>query len=155
MEPPPKRAGVSKAAVGQMRATNDLEANFETCSTLARAAASQGCSILFLPECFAYIGMAGIDALAVMEPLDGPLMARYGQLAKDTGVWLSLGAFGRRADGSRYNTRPRGLDGDVRASCRKIHLFDVDIPNGPVLMESKAAPRRPSSRLIGRWGGLA
>ena len=142
MEPPPKRAGVSKAAVGQMRATNDLEANFETCSTLARAAASQGCSILFLPECFAYIGMAGIDALAVMEPLDGPLMARYRQLAKDTGVWLSLGGFpetGPDAD-HRYNTHVLvDSDGDVRASYRKIHLFDVDIPNGPVLMESKTA----------------
>ena len=142
MEPPPKRAGVSKAAVGQMRATNDLEANFETCSTLARAAASQGCSILFLPECFAYIGMAGNDALAVMEPLDGPLMARYRQLAKDTGVWLSLGGFpetGPDAD-HRYNTHVLvDSDGDVRASYRKIHLFDVDIPNGPVLMESKTA----------------
>ena len=142
MEPPPKRAGVSKAAVGQMRATNDLEANFETCSTLASAAASQGCSILFLPECFAYIGMAGNDALAVMEPLDGPLMARYRQLAKDTGVWLSLGGFpetGPDAD-HRYNTHVLvDSDGDVRASYRKIHLFDVDIPNGPVLMESKTA----------------
>ena len=89
-----------------MRATNDVEANFETCSTLASAAASQGCSILFLPECFAYIGIAGNDALAVMEPLDGPLMARYRQLAKDTGVWLSLGGFpetGPDAD-HRYNT---------------------------------------------------
>ena len=142
MEPPPKRAGVSKAAVGQMRATNDLEANFETCSTLASAAASQGCSILFLPECFAYIGIAGNDALAVMEPLDGPLMARYRQLAKDTGVWLSLGGFpetGPDAD-HRYNTHVLvDSDGDVRASYRKIHLFDVDIPNGPVLMESKTA----------------
>lgn len=125
-----------------MRATNDVEANFETCSTLARAAASQGCSILFLPECFAYIGIAGNDALAVMEPLDGPLMARYRQLAKDTGVWLSLGGFpetGPDAD-HRYNTHVLvDSDGDVRASYRKIHLFDVDIPNGPVLMESKTA----------------
>ena len=119
-----------------------MEANFETCSTLASAAASQGCSILFLPECFAYIGIAGNDALAVMEPLDGPLMARYRQLAKDTGVWLSLGGFpetGPDAD-HRYNTHVLvDSDGDVRASYRKIHLFDVDIPNGPVLMESKTA----------------
>ena len=125
-----------------MRATNDVEANFETCSTLASAAASQGCSILFLPECFAYIGIAGNDALAVMEPLDGPLMARYRQLAKDTGVWLSLGGFpetGPDAD-HRYNTHVLvNSDGDVCASYRKIHLFDVDIPNGPVLMESKTA----------------
>jgi hypothetical protein len=45
-----------------------------------------------LPECFAFIGVAGTDALAVMEPLDGPLMARYRQLAKEHSIWLSLGA---------------------------------------------------------------
>ena len=142
MDPPPRRDGVSKAAVGQMTATNDLDANFQTCSTLAKEASSQGCSILFLPECFAYIGIAGTDALAVMEPLDGPLMGRYRALAKDTGVWLSLGGFaetGPDAD-HRYNTHVLlDSDGEIRASYRKIHLFDVDIPNGPLLMESKTA----------------
>jgi predicted amidohydrolase len=27
--------------------------------------------------------------------------------------------------------------GDIVASYRKVHLFDVDVPNGPVLMESR------------------
>lgn len=29
--------------------------------------------------------------------------------------------------------------GEIKASYRKIHLFDVNIPNGPLLMESKTA----------------
>ena len=40
--------------------------------------------MLFLPECFAFIGVKGTDALAVMEPLDGPLLGRYRELAADT-----------------------------------------------------------------------
>ena len=81
-------------------------------------------------------------------------MARYRQLAKDTGVWLSLGLSGDGTDADhRYNTHVLvDSDGDVRASYGKIHLFDVDIPNGPVLMESKtASPGDASaSRLIRR-----
>ncbi len=30
-----------------------------------------------------------------------------------------------------------GAQGDLVASYRKVHLFDVDVPNGPVLMESR------------------
>ena len=46
--------------------------------------------------------------------------------------------------------------GKIKASYRKIHLFDVDIPNGPLLMESKtAAPGRDivaADSPIGRLG---
>ena len=88
---PPPRGGKARAAVGQMTATDDVETNFATCARLAKEAADAGCAILMLPECFAFIGVAGTDALRVMEPLDGPLMGRYRQLARDCGIWLSLG----------------------------------------------------------------
>lgn len=39
----------AKAAVGQMTATNDVDANFAVCSALAEEAAAQGCAILMLP----------------------------------------------------------------------------------------------------------
>lgn len=100
----PTSARKAKAAVGQMTATNDIEANFNTCAALVKEAAIQGCAILMLPECFAYIGVAGTDALAVMEPLDGPLMARYRQLAKEHNIWLSLGARGRLQNPSKRST---------------------------------------------------
>lgn len=36
-----------------------------------------------------------------------------------------------------------GGTGNLLAAYRKIHLFDVDVPDGPVLMESKTtAPGR-------------
>ena len=60
------KPSVAKVAVGQMCATSDLDKNYETCAALARDAAAQGCKLLCLPECFAYIGIAGTDALAVM-----------------------------------------------------------------------------------------
>ena len=28
--------------------------------------------------------------------------------------------------------------GEIKAAYRKVHLFDVDVPNGPILMESRS-----------------
>ena len=36
--------------------------------------------------------------------------------------------------------------GEIKAAYRKVHLFDVDVPNGPILMESRStAPGREVS----------
>ncbi len=48
----------ARVAVAQMTSTGDQSANFIVCSQLAREAARQGCSMLFLPECCSFIGHA-------------------------------------------------------------------------------------------------
>jgi predicted amidohydrolase len=123
-----------------MTAVGDKRANYETCAKLARAAAAQGAKMLFLPECFSFIGAAPAESLSQAEPLEGPTMAKYRELARETGLYLSLGGFqetGPDAD-HLYNCHVLlGADGATKAWYRKIHLFDVDVPNGPVLMESR------------------
>ncbi|KAF6254735.1 carbon-nitrogen hydrolase [Scenedesmus sp. NREL 46B-D3] len=167
-----------KVAVAQMTSVGDQLANFNTCKQLAEQAAAAGCSMLFLPECFSFIGAsqpevraaltcqgphsaaaaataaaaaaaAALGSLSKAEPLDGPAMARYRQLARDTGLWLSLGGFQEMGPDLQhlYNAHVV-LDaaGSTAASYRKVHLFDVDVPNGPVLMESRTtAPGDKSS----------
>ena len=49
--------------------------------------------MLFLPECFNFIGNHWSETVAQAEPLDGPALARYRALARATGLWLSLGGF--------------------------------------------------------------
>ena len=135
---------VPRIAVGQMCASSDVEKNFEVVADLCSQAKDRGCSMLFLPECFAFIGVKGTDALAVMEPLNGPLLGRYRELAAKHGLWLSLGGFAEQGPDCdrRFNAHIIVNDaGEIRASYRKIHLFDVDMGdvNGPVLMESRSA----------------
>ena len=135
---------VPRIAVGQMCASSDVEKNFEVVADLCSQAKDRGCSMLFLPECFAFIGVKGTDALAVMEPLNGPLLGRYRELAAKHGLWLSLGGFAEQGPDRdrRFNAHIIVNDaGEIRASYRKIHLFDVDMGdvNGPVLMESRTA----------------
>ena len=103
-------------------------------------AAAAGAKVLFLPENFSFLGRAFTESLAVAEPLSGPLMAQYCQLARDTGLWLSLGGFQEVGPDPEhlYNCHVVvNAEGEQVAAYRKIHLFNVDVPNGPVLMESR------------------
>jgi hypothetical protein len=111
-----------KLAVAQMCSTADVEANFATCERLAHRAAAAGAALLALPECCTFLGERDTDAVAVAEPLHGPLMARFGRLARDTGLWLSLGGVpeAAAAPGRRYNTHVViSAAGEVAASYRK------------------------------------
>jgi hypothetical protein len=57
------------------------------------AKAAHAC-MLFLPECFSFIGTSQPESLAKAEPLEGPVMGRYRQLARCVsgcvGVCLAL-----------------------------------------------------------------
>jgi predicted amidohydrolase len=130
-----------KVAVSQMTSTSDVEANFAACVRLARSAADAGAALLCLPECCTFLGERDTDALGVAEALDnGPLLARFGALARDTGLWLSLGGVPEAVpqnSGRRYNTHVLlSAAGAVAASYRKVHLFDVDYPGRVTLKES-------------------
>ncbi|KAG1670964.1 hypothetical protein FOA52_011399 [Chlamydomonas sp. UWO 241] len=129
-----------RIAVGQMTAVGDHTANLATCARLAQEAAAAGCTMLFLPECFAFIGASAGESLAQAQPLDGPLMKSYCKLARQHNLWLSLGGFQEVGPDSQhlYNTHVVvDSSGEVMARYRKIHLFDVDVPQGPILMESR------------------
>lgn len=46
---------------------------------------------IFLPECCDYVGTNRDETLALAETLTGDTVTFYKQLAKQNGVWLSLG----------------------------------------------------------------
>ncbi|PSC76452.1 nitrilase 2 [Micractinium conductrix] len=98
--------------------------------------------MLFLPENVSFLGENFTESLAIAEPLHppGPTLERYCRLAAASGVWLSLGGFQEAGPdpGHLYNTHVViSSSGEVAATYRKVHLFNVDVPGGPVLMESR------------------
>ncbi|GKV28557.1 hypothetical protein SLEP1_g37590 [Rubroshorea leprosula] len=128
-----------RVAAAQMTSVNDLASNFATCSRLVKEAASAGAKMLCLPENFSYIGLKSGEGLTIAEPLDGPIMQKYCSLARDSGIWLSLGGFQEKGldDEHLRNTHVIIDDtGNIRSTYRKIHLFDVDVPGGAVYKES-------------------
>lgn len=123
-----------------MTSTADHIANYTVVEKLAIESRERGCSMLFLPENFSFMGVDQSQSVGIASALDGEVMGRYRTLAKDLGLWLSLGGFQEATDppGRMFNTHclvdPQG---SLRAVYRKMHLFNVEIPNGPVMLESR------------------
>lgn len=98
--------------------------------------------MLFLPECCAFIGLNAKETVAAARPLDpghpDSLLPRFATIAKTHNMWLSLGGLQEPGPDAQhiYNTHVvLDSDGRIRAKYRKIHLFNVDVPDGPVLLE--------------------
>ncbi|XP_059805874.1 deaminated glutathione amidase isoform X2 [Hypanus sabinus] len=128
--------------VGQMTASADKEHNFQQCQELVKIGAARGVHMLFLPEAFDYITPSTEETLHLAEGLDGELIERYRQLARESRLWLSLGGFHERGphwdqDRRVYNTHLLLDDsGQTVGLYRKTHLFDVDLPGQVSLKES-------------------
>lgn len=48
---------------------------------------------MFLPECFDYVGENRGQSVSMAAPLDSPRMQGCCELAKELGIWLSLGGY--------------------------------------------------------------
>lgn len=135
---------IPKPTVGvvQMTSTPDKEATFAQLSALVERAKLRGAQMIFVPECADYISENRTQAVELAEPFDGQIVHQYRQLASKLKVWLSVGGYHEKpttGDVSRiFNTHLMIDDqGDIKGVYRKIHLFDVEVPGGPVLRESE------------------
>ncbi|MGE0868295.1 MAG: carbon-nitrogen hydrolase family protein [Kofleriaceae bacterium] len=141
-----------RVAAVQMRSTDDLVANLETCKSLTAKAAADGARMVVLPECFSFLGRGERDKLAIAEAADGtgPIMTMLRETAAKHGVWLVGGGTPEPIAGDPRRTFNTALvidpRGEVAARYRKIHLFDVDIPGGATLRESDATA--PGDELV-------
>ena len=131
----------TKVGVVQMTSTGDVDANLDATERLVGRAADDGAALVVVPECFAYLGREE-GKLDIAEPLPkgGPILERCRALAKSRGVELVLGGFWERGeDPKKVRNACIHVDalGEIRSIYRKIHLFDVDLPDGTRLMESE------------------
>ncbi|MFT4569508.1 MAG: putative amidohydrolase [Hyphomicrobiaceae bacterium] len=137
-----------RAAVIQMRSGADRSANLRTARELVLQAAKQGAELVALPEVVAWRGPKDQE-VAQGETLQGPTVQALSAVAAEARVWIVGGSFLERLDGDDrcYNTATLfAPDGDLVASYRKIHLFDIDIPGQVSVRESDT--RRAGSETI-------
>ncbi len=132
-----------RVAALQLRSTDDLVANLATCRDLGERAIAEGAQLLVLPECFPFLGQSERDKLAIAEDLDrgGPIVDLLRALA-GRGCWVIGGGMPEIVPGDQKRTYNTAVvidpAGTIAARYRKIHLFDIDIPNGVSLRESDA-----------------
>jgi predicted amidohydrolase len=125
-------------AAVQLSSGSDVARNVEVAEALVSAAADQGAQYIQLPEYFNFQGrFAGFAGAA--ESIPGVTTNRMAELAKSRGVTLHLGSLLETSpiDGKFYNTSVLiAPSGDIVATYRKIHLFDVNVPDAIVHRES-------------------
>lgn len=125
------------AAAIQMNSQADKAANLEATERLVREAASGGASLVLLPEKFNLLGNTK-DYFAGAEPLGGETITLCASLAKELGLDLIAGSIVEKVEGREKlaNTCVHlGPDGEIKATYRKIHMFDVEVA-GQVYKES-------------------
>jgi len=136
------------AAVVQMNATSDEEANWQQVRELVSRAATGGARLVATPENTNYLGPHE-EKVRRAQPLDGPTCKHFSELARELEIYLLLGSFNEASvDPSRcHNTSVLfGPDGSTVVFYRKIHLFDVDV--SPRVRFAESATVRPGEETI-------
>ncbi|WP_373046047.1 carbon-nitrogen hydrolase family protein [Vulgatibacter sp.] len=125
------------AAAVQVNTGTDRKRNLDDALALVDRACARGARFVGLPENVDFMGPEA-EKIEGAEDLDGPTFSAYAEKAREKGIWLLAGTIAERAPAGRiFNTSVLyGPDGGREAVYRKIHLFDVDIPDGATYRES-------------------
>src|SRR4051795_13247376 len=116
-----------RAAAVQLNSTADRDRNLAAAEALVREAAADGASFVALPERFDLRGTP--EDYERGADLEG-VTAWASALASELGIDLIAGSTSERRDGhdKLANTSLHvGPDGEVKATYRKVHLFDVTV----------------------------
>ena len=128
-----------RVAVCQLNARADRAANLDVARGLLERAASAGADLAVLPEYVDYLGPG--DGAPKSERVDGEFATFFARAARDLGIWVHAGSFHETGPDERrtFNTSlvfdPRG---DLVATYRKIHLYDVEIAGRVSYQESRS-----------------
>jgi predicted amidohydrolase len=133
-----------RVAVVQLNTQDDLLLNLSRLREWIGRAAEAGAQFVTLPENFAFMGEEARKR-EIAERIDGafpgPILETLCEAAAKHGVWV-LG--GGMPEASNDPARPFNTSvvvdskGAVTATYRKVHLFDVSLPDGTHLRESAA-----------------
>jgi deaminated glutathione amidase len=133
-------SNVFRAACVQMRSGVDVATNVETATALIREAKGLGASFIATPEVTVLFEAESDRLFAKVHVEDeDPSLLALRNTAKEQGVWLLIGSMAIRVGERQCANRSFliGPDGAIRASYDKIHMFDVDLPNGEMYRESR------------------
>jgi len=126
-------------AAVQMTSTEDRARNRDAAVRLLEEAAGLGAKLVGLPENFPYMGPEE-GRLAGAETLDGPSISTVREVARRRRIFVLAGSIHEKTEDPRRTGNTSvlvGDDGSILAVYRKIHLFDVNIPDGARYAESE------------------
>jgi predicted amidohydrolase len=151
-------ANTFRAACVQMRSGLEIAANINQATALIREAKSRGADFVATPEVTSLFE-AESDRLfsKVLIQDDDAALKAFQALAAELGIWLLIGSMPIRVAERQCANRSFLIasDGHIAATYDKIHMFDVDLPNGEVYRESRNF-RRGERAVVSNmpWGKL-
>lgn len=122
----------------QIDTQEDKRKNLEKLARFIDEAVSKGARMVAMPENVNFIGPKSA-VFENAETIPGPTTELFAGKARAHGIWIHCGSIGERIPGEErlYNTSvvidPKG---NIAAKYEKIHLFDVDLVDGPSTRES-------------------
>jgi predicted amidohydrolase len=126
------------AACIQMRSGRDPLKNRDAAVAMAREAASRGADFVQTPEMTSLLERNRAALFEKVGPeAQDPTLNALREVARERGIVVHVGSIAVRA-GDKIANRAFliGQDGEITASYDKVHLFDVDLPNGESWRES-------------------
>ena len=126
------------AAALQMRTTRSVERNIADLLAMATEAVSRGARFLQSPEMSNILERNRVALFEAIRPeADDPMLAALRDFARANRVHFHLGSLAVK-DGEKVANRGFliGPEGEIAARYTKLHLFDVDLPNGESWRES-------------------
>lgn len=130
-----------KVALIQLCSGRDMARNIAAASALIEEAARQGARFVATPEMTNILETDRDRLRALVRPeAEDASVAAFAGLARAKRIWLLAGSFALKGVGPKLLNRSLlfAPDGTILARYDKVHLFDVDLPNGQVLRESAA-----------------
>jgi deaminated glutathione amidase len=130
-----------KTALIQLRTGRDMARNIADASALIEEAVRQGAEFVLTPEMTNILetDRERLRGLVRPESEDASVSA-FADLSRERRIWLLAGSFALKGSQGKLLNRSLlfGPDGKVAARYDKVHLFDVDLPDGQRLRESAA-----------------
>jgi deaminated glutathione amidase len=154
----PRAAAKFRVSLVQMCSGRSVDRNIADATALIREAAAGGADYVQTPEVTTLMELERDPLFAVAKSeANDPAVGHFARLAKELGIWLHIGSMVVLAGPGKLANRALlyAPDGRIAARYDKIHMFDVDLPNGESYRES--ANYQPGSHAVLAdlpWGAL-
>jgi predicted amidohydrolase len=128
-----------RAALVQLRTGRDVIHNIDAAAKLVREAKALGADYVQTPEQTSLMELDRKSLFGhIFEEEHDPALASFRELARDLKIHLHIGSLAVKVSPDKAANRTFFIDpnGEIVARYDKIHMFDVNLPNGESYRES-------------------
>lgn len=144
---------MNKIAIGQLCSSSNLKANLDIVVKLISEAIDNDVKLIFFPEATDYIAQNSLHSKYLVQKsptfvtrLQENIRELVAQKGKpiDVSIGVHLPTFMNNNNSTANDDRVRNVllyinhKGEIISQYQKLHLFDVDVPNGPIFKESES-----------------